>query len=103
MNALERETARLISSGCRQVTLSAMKADLARMGFRLDRSMDCRCVAKDLETGDTFPCITSDARQISTGAGFANTAADRTAPGWRELMDYRSRHFAIVQNAIFTI
>lgn len=103
MNSLQIEIAEMIQGGMQQVTLRQYAADILQLGFRLDRAMDCRCMARDMANGRTFPAITSCARQISTGAGFANTAADRTDPNWRKFMEYRKSHFAVVRNTIFTV
>ena len=100
---LEIEIAAMLECGMVQVSLAQYSADILQLGFRLDRTMDCRCMARDMASDRTFPAITSCARQISTGAGFANTAADRTDPNWRKFMDYRNSHFAVVRNAIFTV
>lgn len=100
--ALAAEIADCLAHGMRQVTLATYRADIAAFGFRLDRAMDCRCMATDMATGRRFPCITSSARQIKTGAGFANTACERDE-NWRAFMAYRQEHFAVIHGAIFTV
>lgn len=103
MNAMEIERESLIAAGMKEVSLTQYAADILAMGFKLDRSMDCHCMARDMATGRTFPAITSCARQIETGAGFANTTCNRDAAGWTQFMAYRREHFAIVRGKVFTV
>ena len=91
-----------LALGMRQVTVAQYDRDIRAFGFKLDRMMDCRSMARCLSTGRTYPCITSSAKQISTGAGFANVACDR-GEGWLQFMAYRREHFAVHRGAIFTV
>ena len=91
-----------LAAGMKQVTVAQYDADIRAFGFNLDRSMDCRSMARCLSTGRAYASTTSCARQIRTGAGFANTACDRDE-GWRRFMEYRKDHFAIVRGSIFTV
>lgn len=102
MTPLEKELARLLASGMTRVSFARYQADIAAMGFKLDRANDCRCNALDVATGERFPAITGYARQESTDKGFANIDADRSAPGWQQFREYRRNHFAVLRGAIFT-
>lgn len=103
MNSLDREIARMIQAGCKLVPLRQYISDIEAMGFRLNRTRDCKCIARDMETGDYFPAITSNATQKATRAGFANIKADKTCEGWKAFIEYRQGHFCIVRECIFTV
>jgi hypothetical protein len=103
MTPTEKEVARMVAVGCKLITLRQYILDIQAMGFRLDRTMDARRIARDMDTGECFPAITSGARQIETGAGFANILANRDCEGWKAFMEYRKSHFCIVRDHIFTV
>lgn len=59
-----------LEAGAIVVTLDQMKAELARHGYKLDRSMDCRCMAKIMTgplAGTSFKACSMKIRDIATG------------------------------------
>ena len=103
MNSLNREVTRMIQAGCKLVTLRQYISEIETMGFRLDRTKDCKCIARDMATGECYPSITSSATQKATRVGFANIKADRACEGWKAFMEYRKGHFCIVRECLFTV
>lgn len=103
MTNLDKEVSRMLLAGCKLVTLKQYEADIATMGFRLDKRMNAACIARDMETGDSYPALTGYAIQKETGAGFANIKANRDCEGWEEFMAYRKNHFAVVKEQLFTV
>lgn len=98
----KKEAESYIEAGMKLVTLAQFNRDIKPMGFKLDRSMDCHGIARCLSSGRSYRSITSCARQIKTGKGFANIDCERDS-SWREFMEYRKNHFAILRGAIFTV
>ena len=105
MNSLENELARRAAQGLYPVTVKAMAARLAALGYRFDRTMDCRHVARYMtgpHAGESYPCISTSAREADTGLGFANADARRD-DNFRALQDMRSELFAVTRGAILEI
>lgn len=103
MTNLDKEVSRMLLAGMKLVTLKQYETDIATMGFRLEKSFNCRCIARDMETDDSYPALTGYAIQKETGAGFANIKANRDCEGWKQFIEYRSKHFAIVREQLFTV
>lgn len=58
-----------IEAGAVLVTLNEMKAELARHGYSLDRSMDCRCMARIMTgplAGTSFKACSMRIRETDT-------------------------------------
>lgn len=104
MNALEIEIADRIEHGAELVTVAEMERRFRAIGYRLDRPMDCRSMARIMtgpRAGQSYPCCTTSAVELSTGAGFANTRADRkNLPALQKL---RHEIFAISRGAILEV
>ena len=99
------EVEALLNSGnCRLVTIPEIERELAAIGYRLDRTMDCRCIARTLtgvNAGNSYPVIGSCTREVDTGLSFANVNARRD-DNFQKLQKLRLRGmFAIVNGAIF--
>lgn len=101
-NDTRKEAESYIACGMKIVTIRQYNAAIKAMGFKLDRNRDCASVAQCMSTGRRYRSITSCARQILTGVGFANVACDR-GEGWLHFMAYRRGHFCIVRGSIFTV
>jgi hypothetical protein len=53
-----------------EFTLTGLKHELKRLGYRLDRSMDSRSTARWLtgeRSGESYPCITTGIKESDTG------------------------------------
>ena len=101
-NDLETEIAARVSDGARQVSITEFERQLNAIGYSLDRSRDCRCVARYLESGRTYPCITTGAKESDTGRNYANIKARRD-DNFRALQSLRSQIFAVTRGAIFEL
>jgi hypothetical protein len=102
---VKAEVEALLNSGnCRLATIREIEHELAAIGYRLDRTMDCRSIARTLtgvNTGNSYPAITSCVREVDTGLSFANVDARRDS-NYQELRKLRlGGMFAIVNGAIF--
>jgi hypothetical protein len=79
MNNLQRELARRATP---PLTVKEINARLEALGYRLERSLDCRCNALYVDgahDGDTYPCITVNIRHKASKMSFANVDAPRGA------------------------
>lgn len=95
------EAQHLISEGLRQVTLATMSAELAQLGYRLDRSMDCASMATNMtgeRAGQRYPALALYPKVKDTGLSAWNVDARRDA-NYKRLQQYRMEVFAIVRNA----
>ncbi len=100
-NAVKTEVAHLIAEGLRQVTLATMSEELAQLGYRLDRSMDCPSMATHMtgdRTGDRYPALALYPREKDTGLSAWNADARRDG-NYKRLQQYRMDVFAVVRNA----
>lgn len=100
-SAVKIEADHLIAEGLRQVTLATMKEELAQLGYRLDRSMDCASIATHMtgdRTGDRYPALALYPREMDSGLSAWNVDARRDA-NYKRLQQYRLDVFAIVRNA----
>ena len=69
MNNEELEYRRKYGWGV-EFTLSSLSSELKRLGYRLDRSMDCKAISTwrtGERAGKSFPCISTGIKEIDTG------------------------------------
>ena len=100
------EIEQLLNSGnCRLATLSEIDLELASIGYKLDRSMDCRHIARTLSgfsAGNSYPAITGCPIEADTGLSASHSEARRDA-NFCSLQQIRlGGMFAIVNGTIFT-
>ncbi len=65
-----------------EFTLSSLANELKRLGYKLDRSMDCKHTARWLtgdRAGESYPCISTWVKEIDTGKSAFSTEARRDA------------------------
>lgn len=61
-------------------SVQALNEALHGMGYRLDRSMDCRSTAQHVSgprAGATYPCMTTGIIELCTGLSFAHVDSTR--------------------------
>lgn len=78
--ALQRELERRRARGYAPVTVAEMKARLAHLGYKLDRTMDCVGTPRYMagpHAGESYPAIVTGVREIDTNLSFANVDARR--------------------------
>jgi hypothetical protein len=104
---LERELERRRLRGHAPVTVRAMAARLAELGYRLDRSADCSSRARYVSgpnAGESYPATTTGVREIDSGLSFAHVDARRDE-NFHALQQLRFEGslFAVVRGALFEI
>lgn len=105
MNLLNAELERRRQTDERQVTLAEMKQLLAALGYRLDRTMDCRCAARWLTgpaAGASYPCITTGIKEADTGLSAFNVHARRD-DNFQALQSLRGKIYSVTKGRIFEI
>lgn len=102
MNAIEY-AAKMDAQGSKRLTIAGIARQLKAIGYRLNRSMDCRSICQR-STGETYPTITTGIVEADTGLSFANVNARRDA-NFRALQDmrYNETFYAIHKDAIFSL
>lgn len=98
--AIENEIAARLSEGQRRLTVAAMTAEFAALGYAVDRTMDCHCVARYMtgpRAGQTHPCTTTGLREADTGRSAFHFEARRDA-AFERMQALRMEVFAITRN-----
>jgi len=88
-------------------TVRQVNDALSRLGYRLDRTSDCKSVNRILtgeDAGKSYPAINAYVVEIDTGLSFANVAARRDA-NFRRLQELRlsGELYAVVRGRILEI
>jgi hypothetical protein len=101
---LEKELADRRANGQTPVTLTQMKQILGNLGYRLDRSMDCRHVARYMagpKAGRSYPAISTGIKEIDTGKSAFHFEARRD-DNFKKLQEMRFNEscFAVVHGCI---
>ena len=102
---LQAEIAYRLKSGVRQITVQQLELELAEIGYRLDRSMDCRSVARWMtgrRAGSSYPACSLYPRQIDDGKSAWNIEARRDQR-FKALQALREKVFAVSRGAICEI
>jgi len=102
---LKREIDDRLANGSRQVTVAQMGREFLALGYKLDRAMDCRCNARYMtgpRAGESYPCITTSVREISTGLRFAHCQAGR-GDNFKAMQKLRGEIFAVTRGAILEV
>lgn len=95
------------SKGQFPVKLESMKVFLKSIGYRLDRSADCRSISRWMSgprAGKSYPACTTGVVEIDTRLSFAHVNARRDA-NFRSLQEARFSGdlFAVVGNYVLEI
>lgn len=86
------------SLGQVQVTMAEWSERIKLLGYRFERSMDCRSNSQYMtgpRAGMTYPCLSLYIVEIDTGIGWCNVAGRRDAR-WEQLKAFRETCFAVV-------
>ena len=93
MNAnVEAEVARRRLRGLEPKTVAGIRAALAEIGYKMDRSCDARGVTRYLSgefAGATYPATTVYIVEADTGVSFANYREARRDENFRRLQEMR--------------
>jgi hypothetical protein len=106
-DGLQEELACRLSRGHKPTTVLDMSAQLKAMGYRLDRSMDCKHRSRIMSgpcAGQSFPAVSTGVREIDSGKTFANVDAQRDS-SFKALQAIRFENslFAVVNGHILDI
>lgn len=102
---LESERARMLASGCVQVSVAEMDRRFRAFGYRLDRSRYCRGTTRIMtgpNAGSTYPATTAGATHIMTGLSFSHADAPRDEH-FRAFQHLRQTMFAVVRGTILSV
>jgi hypothetical protein len=105
MDSLEREIERRKMDGLVRLSVADLGARYAALGYRLDRSMDCGCIARVMTgpaAGDSYPCLTTGVRDIESGLSAWNADAPRGAR-YRKMQALRRSAFAVTRGRILDV
>lgn len=105
MNLLEAELERRKNQPEQHVTLDEIKRRLAELGYTLDRSMDCRSMARIISgrgAGNSYPCCTTGIREADTGMSAFHYQARRD-DNFRALQALRGTIYTVIRGYIFEI
>ena len=89
-------------NGYRRLTVAGMEREFLALGYRLDRSMDCRHTARWLtgdRAGQTHPCISTGVKEADTGISAFHVNARRD-DNFRAMQQLRQEVYAIVRGAV---
>lgn len=92
------EIAALVGDGLRRVTVAQFCAEFAALGYRVDRSADCRHVGRWLtgpRAGQSFPACSTGIREADTGRSAFHFEARRDA-NFRAMQALRGEVFAVL-------
>lgn len=95
------------SIGQTPVTLATVEAKLEELGYRLNRMLDCRSLARWMSgprVGKRYPVVTTGITEVSTGLSFANANAER-GENFQRLQELRlsGKLFAVIRGCILEI
>jgi hypothetical protein len=99
---LQQEIARREAAGCERLSVAGMAERFARLGYRLDRSLDCHGVARLTTTGGeslSYPCVTTGVKESDSGLSAFNVGARRDDT-FRAMQELRQTVYAVSRGAI---
>ena len=102
LSPLDQELQERLEAGMEKLTIKEIEARLSELGYKLNRDLDCRSMALDVESGRRYPCITTSIDEKDTGRSFANVESRRDA-NFDALQKFRLNTFAVVQGSIFDL
>jgi hypothetical protein len=100
---LATEIAHLQAHGCQQLSVKQFAAQFAKLGYTLDRSMDCRALARHLDNGRQYPCCTTGLSETDTGISAWHFKDARRDANFTAMQALRGKIFAVSRNAILEV
>ena len=89
-------------SGLRVVSVAEFTAAFRALGYMLDRSMDCRSVARFMSSGETYLACSVYPREENSGLSAWNIGARRDA-NYRDMQKLRREIAAISKNYLMEV
>jgi len=102
-DSLSREVASRIKHGMVQITLTEFEAGLREIGYRLDRDMDCKGLARHMtgdRAGESYPSCGVRPVQLDDGVAWCNVDARRDE-NFDKLKQFRNTYFAVSHGYIY--
>ena len=99
---MEQEIKSRLANGGRQATMAQMQVEYRTLGYRFDRTCDCRSIARYVSgarAGQSYPCLSLYPVQISDGLSAWNVNARRD-DNFQTMQRLRGEVFAVSRNAI---
>lgn len=97
MNRLEQEIAYRLAAGHRLLTVKQFAAEFAALGYRLNRKMDCRGIARYI-SGDrkdtSYPVCTPGLTELATGLSAFHFQGGR-GKNFQRMQKLRNEIFAV--------
>ncbi len=98
-NPLQVEVESRTARGAELLSVEAFAARFAALGYRLDRSLDCRSTAQWLESGRTYPACSVYLVEADTGMSAFHYQARRDSR-FDAMQALRDQVFAVSRGAI---
>ena len=99
---LTLEVKRTLEYGGRQVSMATLDAELEALGYRRAPDSRCTCIAKNMSTGNTYPCVTWGVQEIDTGMSAFHYMARRDA-NFTRLQELRFSTFAVARGQYVSV
>lgn len=99
---LEVEVEHRLALHCEKVTVEEMERRYMALGYKLDRNLDCRCTAQYLQSGRTYPSISTNLKEADTGTNAFNYNARRDR-NFELMQEMRGQIFAVTTGAILEV
>jgi hypothetical protein len=107
-DSLQHELDRRKARGNHPTTVAGMNTALAKIGYKMDRSMNCHGISRILTgefAGESYPCTTTNIKEIDTGISAYHYKNARRDANFRELQRIRFHEelYAVVRGRILEI
>ncbi len=88
--------------GMEQLTMATLDARLAELGYKRESDSRCTCIARNLTTGNSYPCVTYGVKESDTGMSAFHFEARRDDK-FKALQALRFNAFAVVRGQYVSI
>lgn len=105
---LQAELDRRAAQGRHPSTLAQITAQLASIGYKMDRSGDCTSITRYISgehAGESYPCTTTSVREIDSGLSAWHYPDARRDANFKQLQAWRASGdlFAVINGSILEI
>lgn len=94
-----------LANGMKILTVKELQARFEALGYKLDRSMDCRSTARFMSgeyAGKSYPCITTGLKEKDTGMSAFHYQARRDS-NFKAMQKLRGEVCAITRGALLEV
>ena len=96
---LQTEIDYRLGLGCEMISVPQFVSRFAALGYRVNRSMDCRSTARYLDNGRTYPACSTGMDEADTGRSAYHFESRRDSK-FEAMQALRGQVFAISRGAI---